>query len=536
MKALAVLYHMAQADFLERTRSYGFLVTLGAAVYLGWATIAGYAGMDVGGYRGVYNSAWIGTMVAMTTTTMVSLVGFYVVKNAIDRDRQTRVGQVLATTPITRAQYLLGKLASNLAVLAAIVVVLAVAAVVMHILKGEKRIRLWVLLNPFLLVALPALALVASLAVLFETVRWLRGGFGNVAYFFLWGLLLIVPVETKHPWADWICLLPVQNSVMEAARANIAEYKGGFSISVGPRRELDPARRFVWNGVDWTAGRVAQRLGTLAAAVGLVLIAALWFDRFDPARGRPLEEAVARGKRRWAMRRCEEGAAEEESAEPLRATRRDAHLEPLGAAALSPRFAGVYAAEVRLLMKRRRWWWYAGAAGLLIASVATPLPGVREVVLPLVWLWPVLVWSSLGTHEARHGTDQLLFSAPHPLGWQLPATWAAGATLSLLLGAIIGMRLLFSGDARAAGAWLVGALFIPTLALASGVWSGSSKFFEALYTALWYVGPLQHTPGLDFMGTTRAALDAGTPLVFLFSTGVLAALAFAGRQRQLRRL
>ena len=34
------------------------------------------------------------------------------------------------------------------------------------------------------------------------------------------------------------------------------------------------------------------------------------------------------------------------------------------------------------------------------------------------------------------------------------------------------------GDWRGLLAWLTGALFIPTLALALGVWSGSSKLFE----------------------------------------------------------
>jgi len=37
---------------------------------------------------------------------------------------------------------------------------------------------------------------------------------------------------------------------------------------------------------------------------------------------------------------------------------------------------------------------------------------------------------------------------------------------------------------RAALGWLVGACFIPSLALACGAWSGSSKLFEILYTLL----------------------------------------------------
>jgi len=75
----------------------------------------------LGDYRGVYTSAWIGVMVSMVTTCFVSLVGFYIVKNAIDRDRQTGVGQILATTPLSKSSYLLGKFLSNFAVLASMV-------------------------------------------------------------------------------------------------------------------------------------------------------------------------------------------------------------------------------------------------------------------------------------------------------------------------------------------------------------------------------------------------------------------------------
>ena len=71
----------------------------------------------IGTVRGVYNSAWTATVMALVINTFLSLAGFYVVKNAVDRDRQTGVGQILATTRLSKPLYTLGKAASNLAVL-----------------------------------------------------------------------------------------------------------------------------------------------------------------------------------------------------------------------------------------------------------------------------------------------------------------------------------------------------------------------------------------------------------------------------------
>jgi len=97
----------------------------------------------------------------------------------------------------------------------------------------------------------------------------------------------------------------------------------------------------------------------------------------------------------------------------------------------------------------------------------------------------------------------------------------------------VGIRLAISGNWPAAGAWLIGALFIPTFALAMGTWSGSSKLFEVVYLLLWYIGPLNQTRPLDFMGAVPAAVKSGVPLVWLAATVALGVAGVAGRKRQL---
>jgi hypothetical protein len=169
----------------------------------------------------------------------------------------------------------------------------------------------------------------------------------------------------------------------------------------------------------------------------------------------------------------------------------------------------------------------------LIASLTAPFAPARSVVLALAWIWPLLLWSPLGTRESRFDTAGLVFSAAHPLSRQLPAAWTAGVLLALATGGGVALRLALEGDWKGIGAWLVGALFIPTLALALGVWSGSSKPFEAIYLVLWYIGPLQKTPVLDFMGAVPKAVEEGVPLAVLAATALLGAAAVAGRRRQL---
>ncbi|MFZ0803194.1 MAG: hypothetical protein WAN70_13605, partial [Terriglobales bacterium] len=92
------------------------------------------------------------------------------------------------------------------------------------------------------------------------------------------------------------------------------------------------------------------------------------------------------------------------------------------------------------------------------------------------------------------------------------------------------LRLLTGGDWQGLLAWFAGALFIPSLAFALGVCSGTSKPFEAIYTVWWYLGPLNHAPGFDFIGGTPAA---SRPVFYFVLTVVLVTAAYGGRRMRM---
>jgi len=166
MKTLRVLYHVALADFYERARRYRFLLTLAAVICMGVLVNNGTLSLTLSpGYRGEFNSAWIGTMTVLVTNTFLGLFGFYLVSDCIQRDIRTGVGQIIATTPVRRATYLVGKWISNCMVLFVLVLILAAAALIMVLFQSETALDLGALLLPFLAVALPYMALTAALAV-----------------------------------------------------------------------------------------------------------------------------------------------------------------------------------------------------------------------------------------------------------------------------------------------------------------------------------------------------------------------------------
>ena len=509
-----VLGALAVADFLERTRRPAYLVTLAAAVVLGYLALppasSRWVVMNAGGYRGVYNSAWTGTVTALAGALWLMGAGFYVVRSAIERDRQTGVGQILAATPLRNAGYLAGKFLSNLMVLASMAAVLAVTALAMQLARGESRsVGLGALLLPYALFTLPVLVLTAGAAVLAETIPGLRGGLGNIGWLFVWMVFAIsgggVPLG-----------FGLARASMRAAMA--AQHLRPAEFSVGFTQVEHPLQAFAWPGLAPSGGFVAARLAVIAVGIGLAVMPAAWFGRFDPARDR------ARGRR---GPRGEAPALDPVPQPSMNAALGHTelphvhiHLQPAAVPGVAAPFADPAAGprrafgrllvgEVRILVQgTSRWWWLVAAAvdvaGLAVpASAVKPAGAATALLLSAAWVWPVLIWSRLGTQRRENGLDTLLGSYPGAYR-QLAAEWAAGLVLTALAGLGPLLRMALAADGPRVAAWVAGALFIPSLALLLGTATRTHRTFQALYVLLWYAA-VNQVAAADYMGTVLAA-------------------------------
>jgi len=555
MKTLRVLYHLALADFFERTRRASFLLTLAAVIYMGVLVNNGTVFFylisgDLNALafiRGEFNSAWVGTMTVLVTNSFLGLFGFFLVSGCIERDIRTGVGQIIATTPVPRATYLIGKWISNFLVLTVMELIMAAVAAVMVLLKRETALDLSALLMPFLAVALPYMALIAALAMVFETVPWLRGVLGTAVYFFLWlsllmavltgGMLLTVLKDSTgvdtgvsdssaNTQKGAMMELPAIKDPMGfnvfreslfagalAAYPNEPIYAMG--VQAGVARQF---RVFDWPGLNWTPDIIGGQWLWAVLGLGLILLSAMWFARFDPSR---------EGLRYLRMK--PEKAVERKSV-GLRIkvpTLALPSLAPLVSKLVQVNpFLSVLFAELRLLLKGRRWWWWAIMIVLNTAIFANPPSLLEPYLLPIAWLWPLAIWSEMGNRERKNNTTQMVFSSAHPVLRQLPAAWLAGvlATALLVIGGAVSF--LINGDLPGLAGWAGAVVFVPSLALTLGVFSSGSRVFEVVYLIWWYVGPLQKTPGLDFTN--------GVPQVYLLVAVELLLLSAYWRRRQVR--
>ncbi|MGA4880070.1 ABC transporter permease [Streptomyces lydicamycinicus] len=532
---MRMLFRLAVADFWDRVRRPAYAVILFAAVGLGYlatpAKEAGWVVMQVGDYRGAYNSAYVGMVVALAGAVWLSLGGFYVVRNAISRDESTGVGRLLAATPLSNLAYLTSKFLSSVLVLGSMLGVLAVTAVVMQLARGEATTVDPVdLLSPFVLIALPIMAFTAAAALLFEAIPFLRAGLGNVLWFFIWAFIAIGGQSPNAPLGG-IGVHQVVQSLGDSMKAQGIDPSEAGEFSLGLTLVSKPLKTFEWTGFDPSSAYLLTRCVLILIAVALALVPAFWFPRFDPARGRELQYPSAQSA---------DDRTEDKSTFPAMPV---VAIQEEPGAARSDTFGNVPRAqvklgnsavrllvgEVRVLLQGIPLWWWAGVLTLTaVSQLVTPATGVTRILLPLAWIWPVLIWSRLGTQRHEHGVEAILgaYPAAHR---RVLAEWGAGLLLTAVAGIGPALRMLTGSDGPGLLHWFLGALFIPSFALALGMLSRTHRLFQAAYLPLWY-GTVNGITPLDFMGALRGpdGLPAGmSPALLIGATVVMLATAFA---------
>jgi len=534
-----------QADLLERVRRYSFMIVMGITVMAGYLLVppfgAPYTSFVIGSHRGFYNSPWVGTLYGVVTCTLLALVGFYLVKNTVQRDDQTMVGQIIAATPIRKPFYTLGKWLSNLAVLVLILLALSLIAPIMQYVRAEDTsIELWALVAPIWIMGLPALAVVSAIAVLFECIPFLRGGLGNVVYFFIWGPVLVG--STIGSATDFSLNSTPRNDFAGLSRTLISIYQsldaGGYDASYGVTGVIGPVMgekitRFNWDGISWTADMLLERLMWLGGAAAIALAASIPFDRFDPACSKLLQRQRKRKHPPEASQdRTEQNGLFTHAEYPTQTVYLTQPAISNSTLKLQ-NFWLITFAELRLMLKGLHWVWYIVSIGLIVACLFSPLQIVQRHLLPIAWVLPILIWSQMGTREKNYDTWQIIFSTANPIRCQLPAMWFAGVVIAVITGSGAIIRFASYGAWMNLFAWIVGALLIPALAFSLGVWSGSRRLFELVYLFWWYLA-YNGLVAWDFIGITPDALERGNPWLFLGLIPILLAASVFGRWRQLR--
>jgi hypothetical protein len=379
-------------------------------------------------------------------------------------------------------EYLLGKFLGNLTFLATFVVGFMLSSMVMQLMRGEARIEPIVFIEQYLLLAPPAIVFVSAVAVLFESIRWLSGKFGDVVYFFFWAAVigLVAGNEASHgriPWARSFDFTGFGFMIHEMQHTLHTE-----SVSIGAS-PFDPTKpTIIFPGLTLTREWIVPRLISLLAPLLLLPVAALFFHRFDPVRtGR----ASGKGHRNWLSRI-------QNLFKPL--SRRAVAL--LGTPGGGGSLIGAMWVDAVLTFTLYPFVFVAFVAITIINLFVPP-----ATTLPVVFAALAVIVSDVATRDGRAGATASLRSISrlreNYVWWKLGSTLLLG----LLLCAAPILRTISHGPLQLA-ALLGGIFFVASAATALGIATANPKTFIVGFLTFWYVivNDKGASPRLDFAG------------------------------------
>ena len=493
---MSQIARIALADLQARTRSFAFLIVAALALQFAYLFVpdahAGYLTVSVGGTRGIYNAAWLGALNALCSVLILGFVGFYVVRDAVLRDERAGCAGIVAASPVSRVAFIAGKWTSNVAILGFVATVLLAGAMVMQQVRAEDRaFDALAYAAPFVFVVVPACAVIAALAVLFDTVRPLRGVWGSVLWFFVVSFAIEFPLMawTKSGAASPLDALGLTTLIAGMTTSLQAAFPGAklSGLTIGVSNYVRAPQTFVWHGMAWTGVLIAARLVWAAIAVGIVGLASLAFNR-----------SAYSGARVGTRRRTAIGR-------------------------FVPDIPGLrlLRAEASILFAESGWWWTIAAVTVGLVGFFVPQSALLGFVLPVALLVPLGKYGALGTRDRADGVDELLLSAPRAATRTIAARILAAGLIGCipLAGAIVRLPALAIVPFAAAA-----------LAIVIGRLSGTPRAFEAMYLAVWYAGALNHVPVVD-LGADALV----TPAVLTLVAGSALAIASATARFRLRR-
>lgn len=493
-QTLHLLQVLSMNEVRLRMRRLSTLLAVMAMIVISWAMIVdpktGSTLMAINQSRVLYTSSALAMGSASLLSFIMALIGFFLARGRILEDIRSGIGCVIAATPVSNSLFLFSRWLGGVAFMLALAMVAMCSIMVLHALRGDGPIQIWVYLQTYFLVLGPMSVFAVSAAILFDSVPVLMGKAGDFIYFIAWifQIAIVAKIEEMSSGAlsPWL-MFDFSGLVSTIVVLKTHLLTDNFSIGGST---FDPLLTPITlpNNM-WTIPMAMLRFGAAGVALCLLLPAIALFHRFSPDK---VKQSHAR-KRRSPL-------------EILNGWTRPLakQVQPLLIwSAKLANFFGQVVADIALTFINAPFAIIALVGFTVFASVLNlhVLPGLTVFA---VAFWGVLI-SDISTRDFQAAIEGMTAAvkggAVRRYFRQLMATMILGF---LFVGVII-FRLSFSSPLFAL-ALVVGIISVSALATSFGKISNTSKTFMSLYLfALYVATQVPHASMLDLYGFNRVA-------------------------------
>lgn len=499
--------NLLKLDVLQRIRTYRFFVMVALGLYLAAGFVpapdASYSTINLGDFRPIYNSVWVGALTAMMSSLLICMVGFFLIDGSLGKDIALKIDTYIRSGAISRQRYLLLKAWSNSVLLAIITLFIFLMALIMYFIRRESGgFSFPDFLIPFMLVSVPSAIFTGHLSVILET---LTGRYTAVRMIiFLFCIAAIFPtMQNAAPgdltyYRDALGLSNFFGQIRGLIQQEFSTNLSGISMGYQFFDRHDQIS-FVIGDFRYSANFISSRLVIIAVMTGLLMVSSkipLTLFRSPVTLNIKPERTVSR------------------------ATDKQKPDRPAGVT-YGQNFARLIKIDFKSLVtfKKQNINWLIAA--IWIASVFVPVNVSHSYLLPLMVLFSSNKIASLGVRAYQTNIIQYSRVFPKFYSRQMLTHLLATLIWLLLLATPIMVRLLINQELLPIVNIGVGLLFLALLAQLIGTISRSARLFEIVLVLLTYF-MINGLSLFDYVGASGGEYAARLFIFMVFASPVMA--------------
>ena len=506
MKSLITIIKL---DFLQRTRNYNFLITLCACLAIAYTFVpepnANYSTIRISDYVGFYNSAWFGYVTAIMTSIFLSLIGFYLINSSIKNDLETKVGQMIAATPISNFSYLLSKVISNFLLLLTIVFIIFFMSIILFFLYNDGyTFQVFQFVRPYLIITIPTMFFIACLSVIFEILFQKYSVLQNVLFFFLFSFLAFSSPKNETDFCLDVFGSKIVMYQLEEKVREITNTDKNTNMSIGyVLGNTKKPEKFEFNGINFSLTFILSRFLWMLFGLILVGFSSLFFHRFT------LEKKLKSLKKTKIIE--------------SKKTIHQINLSKLVTTKTNYSILPLIKTELLLLFRKgKKWLWFVNILGMILLGFL-PLETAHQIVLPILWFLQVHRFSDIATKEKTFRIHLFTASSYKPIQRIFTSKIIASFILMLIISSPLIIKYFMNFNFLNALFIISGLTLLVFTAVLFGQISKGKKLFEVVFFLVTYAN-INGIPYFDYFGAINN--DLGNFYTFLIIILLLLSLSF----------
>lgn len=486
------IYQIAKADFTERTRRFSFLFMCAFFMFVAFFFVPNVDAplvsicIEPNIFHQGSNSSWIPITIALCGGILFPMVGFSVVKNNINIDRNSGLLYCMQSMNMKRQYYVIGKFLSNLFLLTIMWLLVIISAAVITLLQfPNQEFNIYAFISP-LVGMYPGIIFICVFAIVWESISFINHKIGNgVGLFILFTIFSInYSVGSNENFLLKIIDFSNYRWIMESINDVVVPVIGrevretGILVPSGIFANSKGEQELIFRGLLWNSRYFVDKIIFITSSIISVIFAIILLE-----------------------------TGERKKISFFHSQKKEKKVRTF--------YINQFLSEFNLILKDTPRWCIVFIIILWIYSFFAPLKYVQNYLWILMLIFSLPIFSQMGCKEYEHNLAEFFISIKNSFAIKIMYSYFWGVTILLFLSFSAIVKNFVLKDGLYVASYVAFSMFIPALACFLGEMFKSRKVFETIHLLFCFL--ILNVPSLLFQDGMLIFAGVST-IVLLFAT------------------